>query len=312
MLKTPITIKTILLTLLALVAFAANSVLCRLALGDGNIDAVSFTVLRLLSGIIMLMLILNLKIYPNSNSNPNFNSNKGSKQQTSAKGSWFSAVMLFLYAITFSFAYVSLDTGTGALILFGTVQITIIVISLFSGTKLHISEWLGLLTAFSGFIYLIIPNVSTPSISGFILMSISGIAWGVYTIRGRSSLNPLRDTAFNFTRTTPLLFGLAIVAFNFMPNIQISNDGIILAILSGAIASGIGYTIWYSALKGLSATEAAIVQLLVPVIAAIGGVIFVSEIITDRLVYSGIMILGGILIVVLGKLYCVGQATKIQ
>ncbi len=288
--------KTITLTLLALIAFAANSVLCRLALGDAKIDAVSFTVLRLLSGIIMLMVIISLT---------------SKKHDSSVNGSWLSATLLFLYAITFSFAYISLDTGTGALILFGAVQITMIVISLFAGNKLHPSEWLGIIVAFAGLIYLVLPTISTPSFNGFILMSIAGIAWGIYTLRGKSALDPLRETAFNFARTTPLLIGLVLVAFTIMPSIQITNDGIILAILSGALASGIGYMIWYSALKGLTATEAAVVQLLVPLIAAIGGIIFVSEVVTNRLIYSGFMILGGLLIVVLGRFYFVESRIKI-
>ncbi len=288
--------KTITLTFLALLAFAANSILCRLALGDAKIDAVSFTVLRLLSGIIMLLIIISLT---------------SKKTRSSVNGSWLSATMLFLYAITFSFAYISLDTGTGALILFGAVQITMIVISLFAGTKLHSSEWLGIFLAFVGLIYLVLPTISTPSFSGFILMSIAGIAWAIYTLRGKSALEPLRETAFNFVRTLPLLIGLVLVAFNVMPSIQMSNDGIILAILSGALASGIGYMIWYSALKGLSTTEAAVVQLLVPLIAALGGIIFVSEVVTSRLIYSGIMILGGLLIVVLGRFYFVESKIKI-
>ncbi len=271
--------------MLALVAFAANSVLCRLALGEKTIDAANFTTIRLLSGAIVLLVILRLS---------------GKKNNASAKGSWLAAIMLFLYAAPFSFAYITLDTGTGALILFGAVQITMILLSLFSGNKLHLSEWIGVIIAFIGFVYLVLPGVSTPSVTGFSLMTIAGIAWGVYTLKGRGSLNPLADTAYNFVRTIPLVVILAVIAYE---TAHISLKGVLLAILSGGIASGIGYTIWYTALGGLSATQAAVVQLAVPVIAALGGVIFVSEEISLRLTISALLILGGILMVVFGKYY---------
>lgn len=278
--------KTIILTGLALIAFAANSVLCRLALGYEAIDAASFTVIRLLSGSLVLLLIIV--------------STTRNTASTSAKGSWTASFMLFVYAITFSYAYTSLDTGTGALILFGSVQITMILRSFISGTRLHITEWSGVIIAFAGFIYLVLPEVSTPSATGFILMTLAGIAWGIYTLKGRASMNPLMDTAYNFFRTTPLVLLLAIYTMN---NINYSSEGIILALLSGGITSGIGYTIWYIALRGLSSTQAAVLQLSVPIIAALGGIIFVSEAITFRLVVSATIVLGGILIVVLGKYY---------
>lgn len=276
-------LKTSLLSGLALIAFAANSVLCRLALGNGVIDASSFTVIRLLSGAIVLFIILSVN-----------GSNKGEL----SKGSWAASLMLFVYAITFSYAYLSLDTGTGALILFGSVQITMILLSLISGTRLHIFEWSGVIIAFTGFVYLILPNITTPSVNGFMLMTFSGIAWGIYTLIGRSSKNPLMDTTYNFIRTVPFVLLLAIFT---MQNLHYTKEGIILALLSGSITSGVGYTIWYVALKGLSSTQAAVTQLSVPVIAAIGGVIFVSEAITFRLIASSVIVLGGILIVVLGK-----------
>ena len=280
-------IKTVLLTGIALIAFAANSVLCRAALGEATIDASSFTVIRLLSGAFVLFVILQLK-HP--------------KSVTSSSGSWVASTMLFLYAITFSFAYISLDTGTGALILFGTVQITMILLSVINGTRLHPTEWMGVALAFAGFVYLISPGVSTPSISGFVLMTIAGVAWGIYTLKGRGSKNPLMDTGSNFFRTVPMAIVVAIIA---VQNAHLSYEGVLLAILSGGVASGLGYAIWYNALGGLSATQAAVVQLLVPVIAAAGGVIFVSEPITLRLTLSALMILGGILLVVLGRYYVV-------
>ena len=280
-------VKTLIFTSLALIAFAANSVLCRLALGEKTIDASSFTTIRLLSGAIVLLLITGIS---------------SNKSKATTKGSWSASLMLFLYAITFSFAYITLDTGTGALILFGSVQITMILLSLISGNRLHIIEWTGITISFAGFVYLILPGVSTPSTTGFLLMTTAGIAWGIYTLKGRGSNNPLTDTAYNFFRTIPLVIILAIVT---MQNAQYSFEGIVLAVLSGGIASGIGYAIWYVALGGLSSTQAAVVQLLVPVIAAFGGVIFVSEVVTLRLTISATMILGGILMVVLGRYYYV-------
>lgn len=280
-------VTTSILTTLALIAFAANSVLCRLALGDQTIDASYFTIIRLLSGVIVLFAILK--------------SGRTGKAAFS-KGSWAAGLMLFVYAITFSYAYISLDTGTGALILFGSVQITIILLSIISGNRLHYSEWAGILIAFAGFIYLVLPGVTAPSFSGFILMTVAGIAWGIYTLKGRGSVNPLMDTAYNFLRTVPLVIVLVIFSVN---SVHYSAEGVILAALSGGIASGVGYTIWYMALRGLSATQAAVVQLSVPVIAAFGGVLFVSEAITPRLTVSALMILGGILLVVLGRYYFV-------
>ncbi|PKH06039.1 DMT family transporter [Moritella sp. Urea-trap-13] len=278
-------LKTSLLTGSALIAFAANSVLCRLALGNGAIDASSFTVIRLLSGAIALFIILSIR---------------GSNKGVSSKGSWTAGFILFLYAITFSYAYLSVDTGTGALILFGAVQITMILLSLISGTRLHISEWAGVIVAFTGFIYLILPSITTPSVNGFILMTVSGISWGIYTLKGRSSKNPLMDTTYNFLRTIPFV---TLLAFVTQQNLNYSSEGIMLALLSGAITSGVGYTIWYIALAGLSSTQAAVIQLSVPVIAAIGGVIFVSEIITTRLIISAAIVIGGILMVISGKYY---------
>ena len=280
-------IKTILFTVLALIAFASNSVLCRFALGEKTIGAANFTSVRLLSGAIVLFLILQIK-------------NSGKK--SSSKGSWLSATMLFLYAASFSFAYLTLDTGTGALILFGSVQVTIILLSIFYGNRLHLTEWIGVVIAFAGFVYLVSPGVSTPSTLGFILMTISGVGWGVYTLRGRGSLNSLADTSFNFARTIPFVIILFFATYH--PS-DISSKGLILAMISGGISSGIGYTIWYMALRNLTDTQSAVVQLAVPVIAAIGGVIFVSETISLRLILSTIFILGGILTVILGKYYYV-------
>ena len=284
-------IKIIASTVFALFAFAANSVFCRLALGDEAIDATSFTSVRLFSGIIILFILMQ------------FTSHVSIPQgslKANANGSWLAAIMLFTYAVTFSFGYISLDTGTGALILFGAVHITMILFNVISGSRLHYSEWLGLTCAFIGFVYLILPSITTPSLTGFILMSVSGMAWAFYTLLGRKSKHALSDTAFNFLRTSPFILILVLLSFN---NLHISSTGFLLAVLSGAIASGIGYFVWYIALSGLSVTQAAVLQLFVPIIAALGGVVFTSESITLRLIESSILVLGGILLVILGRYY---------
>jgi len=287
--------KTISCTLIALVAFAGNSVLCRLALGENLIDAASFTVFRLLSGIVILLLLLTIKTKVSRKNN-----------QIKTTGSWLAASMLFIYAICFSFGYITLDTGVGALVLFSSVQISMLIVNVVKGNKLHYSEWLGLVISFIGFIYLILPTLSTPSISGVILMIISGIAWAFYTLSGRNSQNPLSDTAYNFLRTLPFL--LIVLGLSFK-DAHFTNQGILLAILSGAIASGLGYTIWYIALNGLRVSQAAVVQLCVPIIAAIGGVIFANELLTQRLVISSVLVLGGILLVMQGKNYLVQRGS---
>jgi len=278
-----VSLKAVFYTILALIAFSANSIFCRMALGGQSIDAASFTIIRLLSGAITLGLILLLTHKVNSNR---------------SKGSWPAALMLFIYALSFSYAYISLDAGTGALILFGSVQLSMITISLLSGTRLHYTEWLGVALAFCGFIYLILPGVSTPSGTGFLLMTVSGVAWGGYTLMGKGSESPLSDTGYNFIRTLPLVAIMLIIGLSEIPY---SSKGITLAILSGAFASGIGYSIWYLALPLLTSTQAAVVQLTVPLFATLGGVLFLNELINTRLFISTALILGGILLVVLGR-----------
>jgi len=278
-------LKTILLTALALLAFAGNSVLCRLALNEDAIDAASFTSVRLFSGIIFLLLLVAMR---------------SGKKTNIKSGSWLSAFFLFLYAIAFSFSYVTLETGTGALILFGSVQVTMIVSGLLKGKRLLLIEWLGLFVAFSGLLVLLMPGASAPSLTGFLLMTVSGIAWGFYTLAGTGSKIPLVDTANNFLRTLP---AIALVTFLTFDNVQISNQGILLAMVSGAVTSGLGYAIWYSALAGLTVTQAAIVQLTVPIIAAFGGVLFSGEVINIQLILSLMLVLGGVLAVTIGRQY---------
>ena len=269
-------LRTASLTALALVAFAANSLLCRLALGASQIDAASYTSLRLLSGAVTLWVIAAL-------SSPR---SRGPRRG----GHWASAAMLFLYAVAFSFAYLSLDAGTGALILFAAVQVTMILAGFREGHRPNAPEWLGLVAAFGGLVYLVSPGLSAPAPVGSALMAAAGIAWGVYSLRGRGTRDPLADTAGNFARTVP--FAL-VVSAAMSSQVGITPRGAWLAILSGAVASGLGYVIWYAALRGLTTTRAAIIQLSVLVLAAIGGVIFLAERFTFRLVVASVLILGG-------------------
>ena len=278
--------RTVFLSLLALIAFAGNSVLCRLALTESSIDPASFTLARLLSGIAALWMLLVLKNI------------KAPSKSEQANGSWLSAFMLFAYAALFSYAYVSIDTATGALVLFGSVQIALIVISLIKGHELKLGEYAGVLLALSGFVYLVLPELQKPSLSGFIMMSLAGVAWAFYTVGGQGSLDALRDTAFNFTRTFPLLILLLVFTF---ANISLSPYGITMAVLSGAITSGLGYAIWYAALPSLTTLQAGVIQLFVPIIAAFGGLLFADEAITLRLTIAAALVLGGIMLVIVAK-----------
>ena len=271
------------LTTLALVAFAGNSVLCRLALKDGSIDAASFSTVRLVSGAIALLVIL-------------YATNRGTRPASS--GSWMSATMLFLYAVCFSFAYVSLDTGIGALILFGMVQATMVTGALWTGDRPTVAEWIGWLLAVSDFVYLVSPGLTAPSPVGSVLMGIAGIGWGIYSLRGRKEPYALSATTYNFVRSVPLVLVVSALSLKEM---HLSTNGIVLAILSGAITSGIGYAIWYTALRSISTMQAAMVQLFVPVLAAAGGVIFLAESVSVRLIFSGLLILGGIFLAIFGK-----------
>ena len=266
----------VLLTTLSMIAFASNSLLNRLALGQKAIDPTSYTTIRLTSGAFMLFLLASLQ---------------KKNGQAALRGSGLSAALLFLYAITFSFAYLSLSAGTGALILFGSVQVTMLLVALQRGERPQSMEWVGLVLALGGLVYLVFPGLSAPSLLGSALMLLAGVAWGFYSIRGRGSQNPLADTAGNFMYAVPMVMAIFVIAFR---NIQISTNGILLATLSGALASGVGYVIWYSALRGLSTTRAAILQLSVPVIAAWGGVLLLDETISTRLLIAGALILGGI------------------
>jgi len=274
--------RVLLLTLIALIAFAANSVLCRLAFERSSIDAASFTSIRLLSGALTLWLIVLLR-----------------RPAHGIDGSWPSATALFVYAAAFSFAYVSLPTGVGALLLFGAVQATMIFAGLRAGERMNGRQGAGLMLALGGLGYLLLPGLSAPPLGGALLMLAAGTAWGVYSLRGRGAIDPLAVTAGNFLRAAPLGIGLSLAA---LPWMQIDTAGAGYAVLSGALASGAGYAVWYAALRGLAATHAATVQLSVPVIAAAGGTLLLDEPVTLRLAFASVAILGGIALVVLGRL----------
>ena len=266
-----------------MIAFASNSLLCRVALKQNDIDAASFTAIRLLSGAVTLSILLLLR-------------NK--KRDVFKAGNWRSAFFLFAYAICFSFAYLGLTTATGALILFGCVQMTMIGISITKGERPSSLEWLGLVVAAAGLVYLVLPGLTSPPLSSAVLMATAGVAWGIYTLRGRASEDPLADTTGNFARSVPMI---ALATLPFVSQIHLSNRGIILAILSGSVASGIGYTVWYAALKYHTATRAAVLQLAVPVIAAGGGILFLAESADLRLVIAAALILGGIGLTIAGR-----------
>ena len=269
------------LTTLAMIAFAGNSLLCRMALKDTRIDAATFTSVRLISGALMLWLIVRTR-----------------RGIQSASGSWISAFALFAYAAGFSFAYVSLPAGTGALLLFGAVQATMIGYGIWAGEALRIRQAVGFTFALGGLVGLLLPGLSAPPLLGSGLMLGAGIAWGVYSLRGKHSGEPIRTTADNFLRAVPFAIALSVAMG---PGASLDRSGFWYAMSSGALASGVGYAIWYTALKALRATDAAAVQLSVPVIAAVGGVVFLGEHVTPRLLGASTAILGGIAMVILDK-----------
>jgi drug/metabolite transporter (DMT)-like permease len=271
------------LTTLALVCFAANSLFARAALRGAEIDPASYTSLRLASGALALWLIVRLT----RTSSPDRRA-----------GSWASAAALFLYAAPFSFAYVALPTGTGALILFGVVQLTMFATSIARGERPSALEWTGLFVAFAGLVWLMLPGIATPDPSSAVLMALAGVAWGVYTLRGRGSRNPLAATADNFLRAVAMTAVLSIAT---MGSARTTTTGALLACASGALASGIGYSIWYAALRHLTAARAGIVQLSVPVLTALAGTILLAEPMTMRLVLAGIAIVGGIALAIAGR-----------
>lgn len=289
--------KVFLLTAFALTAFAFNSILCRLALRGDEADAAGFTAVRLASGALMLIVIRYVSTA--------YGSGRGSfgaayesptryrrwYRPKEVGGSWPSAFFLFAYAICFSFAYLGLTTATGALVLFGCVQLTMVGVSLAKGVRPRPIEWIGLIVALGGLVYLVLPGLSAPPLMNALLMSAAGIAWGFYSLRGKSSVDPLAETSGNFLRSVPMIAAVALV---FLSDLHLSTRGVLFAVLSGAVASGIGYSVWYAVLKHHTPTRAAVLQLSVPVIAAVGGIVFLAEAASARVFVAGALILGGI------------------
>jgi len=268
-------------TALAMIAFASNSILCRLALRQGSIDPASFTLVRILSGAIALWLVMAVR-----------------REKSLKAGNWLSAFALSAYAGAFSFAYLQLSAGTGALLLFGAVQATMISWGLLKGEHLDAIQVAGSIVAITGLTVLLMPGISAPPLFDSVMMLIAGIAWGIYSLRGRGEKHPVAVTTGNFLRAVPFAVVLIVAARSW---IKLDLPGIFYAILSGAITSGLGYVIWYRALPGLKATSAATVQLSVPVLAATGGILLLGERISLRYVIASLAVLGGIALVLIDK-----------
>ncbi|MBY0439847.1 MAG: DMT family transporter [Burkholderiales bacterium] len=269
--------RTLLLTALAMLAFAGNSLLCRMALATTTIDPASFTAIRIVAGALALAMIVRLR------------------HAGTPLGDWPSGIALFVYAAAFSFAYVTLPAAAGALLLFGSVQATMIGHGLASGERPGVRQLVGLAVAFAGLVGLLLPGLSAPPLQGSLLMIAAGAAWGIYSLRGRSGGDATRETAGNFLRASVLAGGLGLLM---LPEASVDRAGVLYAVASGALASGVGYAVWYTALRGLAATSAASVQLSVPVIAAVGGILLLGEALTLRLVLCSTAVLGGIGLVI--------------
>lgn len=281
-------LRTSILAAITMCAFALNSVFGRIALSNDAIDPASYTSIRLASGALMLLLLVSLR---------------GGFKSAKVEGSFFSnigvsAIALFAYAAFFSFAYILLDTGVGALILFTCVQGVMIGWGIFTGERPNPQAWIGIVLAMVGFVYLVYPGLKAPDFWGATLMAISGIAWGVYSLRGRTQPNPLQATARNFIWSVPITLALSVI---FISQTKMELPGIMLAITSGAVTSALGYALWYETLKGLTATKAGILQLTVPAIAAFGGIITLDEPLTWRFIIASILILGGVAMVIIAK-----------
>jgi len=269
-----------------MIAFASNSLLCRAALKQTTIDAASFTFVRVFSGAVVLWLVVNFRRMIRTT------------RSVGVGGNWISALALLLYAAGFSFAYVAVAAGTGALLLFGAVQATMILWGLHKGERLHAIQILGLIVAMTGLVVLVFPGLSTPPLFGSILMLGAGVAWGVYSLRGKREKNPVAATTGNFVRAVPFAAAVSII---FLRWLDLDLTGVIYAIISGAVTSGLGYVIWYSVLPRLKAASAATVQLSVPVLAAAGGILLLGEPLTLRYLLASVAVLGGITLVVLEK-----------
>lgn len=273
--------RVLLLTLLAMIAFAGNSLLCRLALKHSGMDPASFTSVRLLAGALVLSLLVGLRY-----------------RERVGRGNWGSALALFAYAAGFSFAYVDLSAGTGALLLFGAVQVTMIGHGLLHGERLSRVQWVGLVLAAAGVVGLMLPGLTAPPLLASSLMLAAGVAWGVYSLRGRGAGDPTRVTAGNFSRAVPIaLLGSLLL----LDRTHVELGSLAYALASGGLASGLGYALWYSVLPALKATTAATVQLSVPALAALGGILFLGEHLSLRLLLASVAILGGIVLVIVER-----------
>ena len=284
-----------------MIAFASNSLLCRGALRQNDIDAASFTFIRIFSGAVALWVLTKiqrresgLKI-PEASNRRSFISTFPSQHELLRAGSWCSALALFVYAAAFSFAYLVLSAGTGALLLFGAVQATMILWGLHKGERLKLIQIVGFIIAVTGLIILVFPGLSAPPLAGSILMMAAGVAWGVYSLRGRGERNAATATTGNFVRAVPFAIVL-VIAFATRTHVDLA--GFAYAVISGAVTSGLGYVVWYKALPALKAASAATVQLSVPVLAATGGILLLGEPITTRYLLASVAVLGGIALVV--------------
>jgi drug/metabolite transporter (DMT)-like permease len=278
-------LRTAFLTLVTMIAFAGNSVLCRMALKHTMIDAATFTSIRLMSGAVVLWLIVRF-----------------ARAGRAGVGNWWSALALFVYATGFSLAYVSLSAATGALLLFGSVQATMIGRGIWQGERLARLQWLGLVLAMAGLVGLMLPGLAAPPLLGAALMIFAGVAWGVYSLRGKGAGDPTRVTAGNFWRAAVLALVLsAVMQASAVLDTSWDAQGLAYAVASGAVTSGLGYALWYSVLPALKATQAATIQLSVPVLAALGGVALMGEVMNEQFVLASVATLGGIALVIWGK-----------
>jgi drug/metabolite transporter (DMT)-like permease len=280
-----VSFRTAFLTLVTMLAFAGNSVLCRMALKHTTIDATTFTSIRLVSGALVLWLVVRF-----------------ARAGRMGAGNWWSALALFAYAAGFSLAYVSLSAATGALLLFGSVQATMIGRGIWQGERLARLQWFGLVLALSGLVGLMLPGLAAPPLLGAALMVLAGAAWGVYSLRGKGAGDPTLVTAGNFWRAAVLALVLsAVMQASALLDASWDAEGLAYAVTSGAVTSGLGYALWYSVLPALKATQAATIQLSVPVIAALGGVALLGEVMTEQFVLASMATLGGIALVIWGK-----------
>jgi drug/metabolite transporter (DMT)-like permease len=297
-------LRILFLTSLTMAAFASNSLLCRAALKETRIDAASFTFVRILSGAITLWAILQIRrrLIVDRTAPPLVDSSSGWSLVTGhwslQSGNWISAIALFVYAVGFSFAYINLSAGTGALLLFGAVQATMILWGYRKGERLDLIQIVGIAVALTGLVILVFPGISAPPLIGAVFMLVAGIAWGVYSLRGRNARDPIATTTDNFIRAVPFALLTSLAMFS---AVRLDSLGLTYAIISGAVTSGLGYVIWYSALAELKAASAATVQLSVPVLAATGGIILLHEPISLRYVIASVAVLGGIALVVIEK-----------